>query len=281
MTDSYSLVDLVEVEDAAPGNGFDDRWEARVARTALDAQETGVTYFRLLAGKRSPFMHRHRSAEEIYEVLSGTGRQKLDDEIIDVGPLTRSDCRPEPLARSRPATTPSSSSRSVRTAPATESPSTTLGEVTAARFRWCRPGCRVHPIRGRAGRISGPCRSRFFGRDIELDRIGALVMGDPAAAEGDDLLAGRAGSTVERDESLWPFSPPLVRNADHRTLEDRWMCADRLLDLDARDVLAARDDDVLASVAQLDIPVGVPDGEVTGVNQPPRNAFSVAGSSAK
>ncbi len=87
MTDSYSLVNLVEVEDAAPGNGFDDRWEARVARTALDAQETGVTYFRLLAGKRSPFMHRHRSAEEIYVVLSGTGRAKLDDEIIDVGPL--------------------------------------------------------------------------------------------------------------------------------------------------------------------------------------------------
>ena len=87
MPDSYSLVNLVEVEDAAPGNGFDDRWEARVARTALDAQETGVTYFRLLAGKRSPFMHRHRSAEEIYVVLSGTGRAKLDDEIIDVGPL--------------------------------------------------------------------------------------------------------------------------------------------------------------------------------------------------
>ena len=87
MPDSYSLVSLVEVEDAAPGNGFDDRWEARVARTALDAQETGVTYFRLLAGKRSPFMHRHRSAEEIYVVLSGTGRAKLDDEIIDVGPL--------------------------------------------------------------------------------------------------------------------------------------------------------------------------------------------------
>lgn len=87
MPDSYSLVNLVEVEDAAPGNGFHDRWEARVARTALDAQETGVTYFRLLAGKRSPFMHRHRSAEEIYVVLSGTGRAKLDDEIIDVGPL--------------------------------------------------------------------------------------------------------------------------------------------------------------------------------------------------
>ena len=87
MPDSYSMVNLGEVQDAAPGNGFGDRWQARVARTCLDAQETGITHFRLRAGKRSPFMHRHRSAEEIYVILSGTGRAKLGDEIIDVGPL--------------------------------------------------------------------------------------------------------------------------------------------------------------------------------------------------
>jgi hypothetical protein len=39
----------------------------------------------------------------------------------------------------------------------------------------------------------------------------------------------------------------------------------RLLDFDARDVLAAGDDDVLAAVAELDIAVGVPDCEVAGV----------------
>jgi mannose-6-phosphate isomerase-like protein (cupin superfamily) len=87
MPDSYSLVNLGEVEDAAPGNGFGDRWEARVARTALDAEQTGVSHFRLLPGKRSPFTHRHRSAEEIYVILSGTGQARLDDEIIDVRPL--------------------------------------------------------------------------------------------------------------------------------------------------------------------------------------------------
>jgi len=87
MPDSYSLVNLVEVEDAAAPNGFGDRWEARVARTALNAQETGVTYFRLQPGKRSPFTHRHHAAEEIYVILSGTGRVKLDDEIVEVRPL--------------------------------------------------------------------------------------------------------------------------------------------------------------------------------------------------
>jgi mannose-6-phosphate isomerase-like protein (cupin superfamily) len=87
MPDHYSLVNLVEVEDVAPANGFGDRWQARGARTALGARQTGVMHFRLQAGKRSPFMHRHAAAEEIYVILGGTGRMKLDDEIVDVRPL--------------------------------------------------------------------------------------------------------------------------------------------------------------------------------------------------
>ena len=87
MSDRYSQVNLVEIEDVAPENGFADRWQARVARTALSARQTGVTHFRLLAGKRSPFVHRHAAAEEIYVILGGSGRLKLDDEIIHVRPL--------------------------------------------------------------------------------------------------------------------------------------------------------------------------------------------------
>jgi uncharacterized cupin superfamily protein len=71
MHDHYSQINLAEIEDAAPANGFADRWQARVARSVLGAQQTGVTYFRLRARKRSPFMHRHASAEEIYVILSG------------------------------------------------------------------------------------------------------------------------------------------------------------------------------------------------------------------
>ncbi len=36
---------------------------------------------------RSPFTHRHVDAEEIYVVLGGSGRAKLDGELVDVGPL--------------------------------------------------------------------------------------------------------------------------------------------------------------------------------------------------
>ena len=65
MPEAFTKVSLATVDDAAPANGFDDRWEARVARTALAAERTGVTFFRLLPGKRSPFTHRHTDAEEI------------------------------------------------------------------------------------------------------------------------------------------------------------------------------------------------------------------------
>jgi mannose-6-phosphate isomerase-like protein (cupin superfamily) len=87
MSEAFTKVSLDAVEDVAPGNGFGDRWEARVARTALDAERTGVSFFRLLPGKRSPFTHRHTDAEEVYVVLSGSGRVKLDDELLDVAAL--------------------------------------------------------------------------------------------------------------------------------------------------------------------------------------------------
>ena len=83
---SYTHIHLLDVDDAAPPNGFGERWEARVARTALGAEQTGVTHFRLRPGKRSPFTHRHVEAEEVYVILAGSGRVKLDDEIADVRP---------------------------------------------------------------------------------------------------------------------------------------------------------------------------------------------------
>jgi len=87
MAEAYTHINLEDVEDAAPGNGFGELWEARVAREALGASATGVTHFRLRAGRRSPFTHRHGEAEETYLILRGVGRAKLGDEIVDVRPL--------------------------------------------------------------------------------------------------------------------------------------------------------------------------------------------------
>jgi mannose-6-phosphate isomerase-like protein (cupin superfamily) len=87
MPRAYTHINLADVDDVAPANGFGARWEARVARGDLDAEQTGLTHFRLRPGKRSPFVHRHKRGEEIYVIIRGTGRVKLDDEILDVRAL--------------------------------------------------------------------------------------------------------------------------------------------------------------------------------------------------
>ena len=84
---SYTRKNLADVDDSAPKFGFEDSQMARFASEDLDAQVTGLSYHSVKAGKRQAFAHRHDEAEEVYVVLSGSGRLKLDDEIIDIGEL--------------------------------------------------------------------------------------------------------------------------------------------------------------------------------------------------
>lgn len=86
---------LTDVKDSAPEFGFGDIQEARFARKDLDAEQTGVSHVRLKPGERSPFGHRHEQAEEVYVVLSGSGRIKLDDEIVDIEVLDAIRVAPE------------------------------------------------------------------------------------------------------------------------------------------------------------------------------------------
>jgi mannose-6-phosphate isomerase-like protein (cupin superfamily) len=87
MTASYTRKRLTDVKDSAPEFGLGGDQEARFAKDDLDAEDTGVSHHRLKPGKRQPFGHRHEQAEEVYVVLGGDGRFKLDDEIIDVATL--------------------------------------------------------------------------------------------------------------------------------------------------------------------------------------------------
>ena len=59
----------------------------RFAREALGCTASGLSHQRFLPGARQPFGHRHTREEEIYLVLSGSGRLRLDDEIIDIAAL--------------------------------------------------------------------------------------------------------------------------------------------------------------------------------------------------
>ncbi|MEA2404578.1 MAG: hypothetical protein QOE08_1225, partial [Thermoleophilaceae bacterium] len=78
---------LTDVKDSAPGFGYDELQEARFATGDLEAEDTGVSHHRVKPGKRQGFGHRHEKAEEVYVVVAGSGRVKLDDEIVELGLL--------------------------------------------------------------------------------------------------------------------------------------------------------------------------------------------------
>lgn len=62
----------------------DETMEWRMSRDAIRSRQVGVSRFTYAPGSRMPFGHRHREQEEVYVIVGGSGRMKLDDEIIDV-----------------------------------------------------------------------------------------------------------------------------------------------------------------------------------------------------
>jgi len=84
---SFTQKNLREVKDSAIEFGVSENQEARFPQGDLKAENTGLAYFVFRPGKRSAFGHRHQEAEEIYVVLSGSGRLRLDDEIVELEPM--------------------------------------------------------------------------------------------------------------------------------------------------------------------------------------------------
>jgi mannose-6-phosphate isomerase-like protein (cupin superfamily) len=84
---SYTIANLRDSDDFAPKFGFDEVQEARFPWRDLGAEATGLALLRVKPGQVQPFAHRHGVAEEIYVILSGSGRIRLDDEVRDVGPM--------------------------------------------------------------------------------------------------------------------------------------------------------------------------------------------------
>jgi mannose-6-phosphate isomerase-like protein (cupin superfamily) len=82
---AYTRVNLLaDVEDMAPKFGYAPDLEARFARTNLELEHQGMSLFRIAPGFRMPFGHRHGEQEEVYLVLRGSARIKLDDEVVEL-----------------------------------------------------------------------------------------------------------------------------------------------------------------------------------------------------
>jgi quercetin dioxygenase-like cupin family protein len=80
----YTKQNLLDVENAAPNFGMPEGLEARFGRRPLEGQELGLSLFRLEPGVRIPFGHKHAAQEEVYVVVKGSGRIKVEDEIVEL-----------------------------------------------------------------------------------------------------------------------------------------------------------------------------------------------------
>ena len=76
-----------DVEDQAPNFGMPAELEARFARSAIGGETLGLSYMKLAPGFRVPFGHKHEAQEEVYVVLRGSARIKVEDEIVELGEL--------------------------------------------------------------------------------------------------------------------------------------------------------------------------------------------------
>ena len=73
-----------DVENASEKFGLAPDMEARFARRELELEGGGFSYQKLAPNYRPPSAHRHRTHEEVYIVISGGGRVKVEDEIRDL-----------------------------------------------------------------------------------------------------------------------------------------------------------------------------------------------------
>ena len=84
----YTLRNLKEdIDDSAHRLGASPDLEARFAREPLELEQSGLSYQRVAPGFRFPFGHTHRNQEEVYVVVGGGGRMKIDDDIVELGRL--------------------------------------------------------------------------------------------------------------------------------------------------------------------------------------------------
>jgi len=73
-----------DVENASERFGLAPDMEARFARRPLELEGGGFSYQKLAPGFRAPTAHRHKAHEEVYVVIGGSGRVKIEEEIREL-----------------------------------------------------------------------------------------------------------------------------------------------------------------------------------------------------
>jgi mannose-6-phosphate isomerase-like protein (cupin superfamily) len=73
-----------DMEDLGPKFEGAPDLEFRLATKSLKLEKSGLAYQRIPPNYRFPYGHTHKTQEEVYVVLRGSGRMKLDDEIVEL-----------------------------------------------------------------------------------------------------------------------------------------------------------------------------------------------------
>ena len=81
---SYTKTNVRKVEDSAPKFDMPSEMQARFARRAIDGETLGMSLFTLEPGFRIPFGHKHETQEEVYVVVRGSARVKVEDDIVEL-----------------------------------------------------------------------------------------------------------------------------------------------------------------------------------------------------
>jgi mannose-6-phosphate isomerase-like protein (cupin superfamily) len=83
-TPGWTLSNLDQIEDVASRRNPDGGRQLRFAGKALGLSQVGMSHQRLDANVRQPIGHRHTLAEEVFYVVAGSGRVKLEDELVEI-----------------------------------------------------------------------------------------------------------------------------------------------------------------------------------------------------
>ena len=81
----FTLVNIkADLEDLGPRFDGAPDLEFRAATKALELERSALSYQRVPPDYRFPYGHTHVTQEEVYVVVRGSGRMRLDDEIVEL-----------------------------------------------------------------------------------------------------------------------------------------------------------------------------------------------------
>ena len=82
---AFTLRNLkADLDDIGPAFKGAPDLEFRAATKPLGLEHSALSYQRVPPGYRFPYGHTHETQEEVYVVVRGSGRMKIDDEIVEL-----------------------------------------------------------------------------------------------------------------------------------------------------------------------------------------------------